>query len=38
MVGTIETLAKAFGMICQKFEDVGLHSLHSLMKIIDFFI
>jgi hypothetical protein len=24
MVGTIETLAKAFGMICQKFEDVIL--------------
>ena len=25
MVGTIETLSKAFDMICQKFEDVNLH-------------
>ena len=38
MVGTIETLAKAFGMICQKFEDVRLKSFASLMNIIDFSI
>lgn len=32
MVGTTETLAKAFGMICQKFEDVCLRYFADLLQ------
>jgi hypothetical protein len=37
MVGTIETLSKAFDMICQKFEDVTVH-LFSFFDILKFYM